>query len=173
MNKLVSFLKFLQGDGRRAALCNAAGSLALLCMAWYSEYVLRLLPCELCFWQRKPHLVIVALGVLGFLVRVPKWRAAVLGLIVLAALANVGIASFHVGVEYHWWEGLKTCSAPTAITRTLEEARELIFNSHVVACDKPAAIILGLSMAGWNALISLAMAVWAGFGLRRTLASSK
>jgi disulfide bond formation protein DsbB len=168
MKQILNCLNWMQGDGRRAALFAALASAGLLAAAYFFQYVVKLLPCELCYWQRKPHFAIIPLGLLGFFLMQARWRFVVLGLIVLAALTNTGISIFHVGVEHHWWQGLSTCSAPTAVTRTIEEARNLIFNSTVVPCDKPAWVFLGISMAGWNGLASLAIALWAALGARRS-----
>lgn len=162
-------LNLLLGNGRLAALELALGSAALLATAYFFQYVLHILPCELCYWQRKPHFILIGLGLVTALVSKPGPRRALLWLMALVALANAGIAGFHVGVENKWWEGLPTCSAPTAVTSTIEEARNLIFNSTVVRCDEPGWIFLGISMAGWNGIVSLAMAVWAGMGARRSL----
>lgn len=169
MNKL---LNCLMGDGRRAALELALASAGLLATAYFFEYVLKILPCELCFWQRKPHFALIALGLLGAALTRPRLRAAVLLLMALVALAGVGLAFFHVGVEHKWWEGLQGCSAPTAVATTMEAARDLIFNSTVVPCDRPGWVFLGISMAGWNGIISLAIAIWALLAARRSLRAS-
>ncbi len=169
MKQISSLIYWMQGDGRRAALFAALASASLLAIAYYFQYVVKLLPCELCYWQRKPHLVIIALGLIGFFVAKPKWRAGILALLILTALVGVGISAFHVGVEHKWWPGLSTCSAPTAVTRSLEEARALIFGGNtVVPCDQPAWVFLGISMAGWNGLATFMVALWAGYGARRS-----
>lgn len=165
---MIKLLNRLLGDGRLAALELALLSTALLATVYYFEYVLKILPCELCFWQRKPHFAIIPLGLLAFALKNHKLRAGLLVLIALAALGNMGISIFHVGVEHKWWPGLAGCSAPTAVATTLEEARNLIFNSTVVPCDQPGWVFLGISMAGWNGLISLGMAVWASLGAYRS-----
>lgn len=169
---MTKLLNRLLGNGRLAALELALVSAALLGTAYYFEYVLRILPCELCFWQRKPHFAIIPLGLLGFALSHARLRAGVLALIALAAFGNMGISIFHVGVEYKWWEGLTSCSAPTAIATTIEEARNLIFNSTVVPCDKPGWVFLKVSMAGWNGIVSLFMGILAVMGARRSWKAS-
>lgn len=164
----IKLLDWFQGDGRKAALFTGLASAALLATAYFFEYVVRLLPCYLCYWERKPHMALIALGLVGFLISKPRLRAGILVLMMLAALGNAGLAFFHVGVEYHWWVGLPTCSAPTAITSDLESARQLVFESTVVPCDKAAWIFLGVSMAGWNGIVCLFMAAWTAFAARRS-----
>lgn len=165
---MTKLLNRLLGDGRLAALELALVSAGLIATVYYFEYVLHILPCELCFWQRKPHFILIGLGLVGALLKSPRLRTALLAVMALVALVGVGIASFHVGVENKWWAGLPDCSAPTAVAGSLEEARNLIFNSTVVPCDKPGWVFMGISMAGWNGLISLAMVVWAVLGALRS-----
>lgn len=167
---MMKLVNFLLGDGRRAAFELALGSAVLLATAYFFQYVLHILPCELCYWQRKPHFILIGLGLVTALVAKPAPRRALLWLMALVALSNSGIAGFHVGVEQKWWEGLPSCSAPTAVTATIEQARELIFNSTVVRCDQPGWIFLGVSMAGWNGIVSLVMAGWAILAARRSRA---
>lgn len=169
---MIKLLNRLLGNGRPVALQLALVSSALLVTVYYFEYVLKILPCELCYWQRKPHFAIIPLGLLAFALGSHRLRAGLLVLVAAAALGNMGISIFHVGVEYKWWPGLSGCSAPTAIATTIEEARNLIFNSTVVPCDKPGWVFLGISMAGWNGIVSLAMAVWALLGARRSWKAS-
>jgi disulfide bond formation protein DsbB len=92
-------------------------------------------------------------------------RVTVLGLAALLALVNAQISLFHVGVEYHWWAGLPQCAAPLALT--MEEIRQQIFASTVVPCDKAVWHLLGLSMAAWAGLLSLAQAAIALWGTRK------
>ncbi len=164
MNKIINFAAMLLGNSRRAALLLALVSAASLAAAYFFQFVIKLLPCELCYWQRKPHMLIIALGLLAAFLPAARARCWVLILIALTALVGSGIAFFHVGVEYHWWAGLTTCSLPTVDTRTLEEARAFIFsNSIIVPCDEPAWVFLGLSMAAWNGLLSLGLALVAAY----------
>jgi disulfide bond formation protein DsbB len=171
MKSFLSLLQWMQGDGRRAALFSALGSASVLAAAWYYEHVVKLLPCYLCYLERKPHMALIALGLPAALAKNPKARASLLAVMAVLALANTGISIFHVGVEHHWWNGLSSCSAPTAVATTLDQARNLIFGSTIVPCDKAVWFFLGISMAGWNGIISLGMALWAGFAAWRSYQS--
>ena len=159
------FFTFFLTQPRYAALAIGAGSAALIATVYYFQLVLLILPCELCYWQRKPHFILIGLAALAFFAPLGRRAWWILIPMLLAALSNVGISIFHVGVENHWWEGLTTCAAPTAITTTIEEARKLIFQSTVVPCDKAGWVFMGISMAGWNGLISLGMALWLGLAI--------
>lgn len=139
-------------------LLAGAGSLAMLLGAFAFQYIGGLLPCVLCLWQRWPHAAAVVLAALGIGLGGRVWP--LLG--ALAALTTAGIAVFHVGVEQTWWEGLASCTV-----NALEgvSAGDLL-NTDVsvggpVRCDAIAWQMFGISMAGWNAIVSLGLAaVW-------------
>lgn len=139
-------------------LIAAFGSAALLIGAFGFQYIGGLWPCTLCLWQRWPHAVAVLAGALGLALPQRIWP--ILG--ILAALTSASIAVFHVGVEQTWWEGLATCTADTMGNVSVED----LLNTDVtvgapVRCDAIAWALLGISMAGWNALLSLGLAaIW-------------
>lgn len=169
MKQIIAFIMFFQGDGRRAALMAGLVSAALLATVYFFQYVLKILPCELCYWQRKPHMALVVLGVIGFFIQAPRHRASLLWFMALLALSNVGLSIFHVGVEYHWWKGLDTCSTPSVVTATVEEARDLLFGgTTVIPCDKPGWVFLGISMAAWNGVMCLGLSLWLALGALRS-----
>ncbi len=142
-------------DGLRTARLIALGvPLALLGGAYLSEYIGKLYPCEMCWWQRYPHgvAILFALGALLSPLSAPRTRV----LTYLAALAiavSGAIGVFHAGVEYGWWEGLTTCT--TSGATSLEE----IMSVPLIRCDQVQWTLAGISLAGFNALFSLGGAV--------------
>ncbi len=124
----------------------------LLGGAYLSEYGFGLYPCEMCWWQRWPHFVAVGLALLAFLAPPARvWTA----LAAIAILVSGGIGLFHAGVEYDWWPGITSCTAMTA--GGTGNALEDIMNTPLVRCDEPAWTLFGVSLAGFNFLISTAM----------------
>ena len=170
MTQILTLLNWFMGNNaKRGALWMGLASIGLLIGALMLQHIWKVLPCDLCYWQRKPHMIIAVLGVLGFLCRNNSRRAVLFALLALAAFVNAGLAGFHTGVEYHWWKGLPTCSTPTEVTTTLEQARALIFsNSTIIPCDEPSWSFLGLSLTMWNGVISLIMGAWAVWGFKRS-----
>lgn len=131
-----------------------AGPALLLGGAYLSQYGFGLHPCEMCWWQRYPHFVAIVLAVLAWL-----WRPAARPLILLAALAIAAsglIGGFHAGVEYGWWKGLTACS--TALPAGVDPL-EAIMNAPLVRCDVAPWSLLGISLAGWNFVLSLAVSL--------------
>jgi disulfide bond formation protein DsbB len=119
---------------------------ALLGGAYVSQYGFGLYPCEMCWWQRYPHFVAVALGLAAFAVK-PAARP----LVVLAGLAIIAsglIGGFHAGVEYGWWDGITNCTATRPASASFD------FSQHIVACDIPQWTLWGVSLAGFNFLFS-------------------
>ena len=152
-----------------AAAIFALGAATLL-GAWYFQYVLGLPPCPLCLEQRIPYYIIIPLTLvltLAALWRAPR-RAIALGFVVvaLAALCGAALAAYHAGVEWRWWPGPTDCSGPIVDFTSKGSLLEQLKTTHVVRCDEAAWRFLGLSLAGYNVLISLAMAAIAVWGAR-------
>jgi disulfide bond formation protein DsbB len=132
---------------RWLALLVPAG---LLGGALFSQYVGGLNPCEMCYWQRWPHWAAIALAILAFLV--PRARDLFTALAAFAIATSGAIGVFHFGVEQQWWKGLTQCTAGGPMS--LDD----ILSAPVIRCDQVQWDFLGLSMAGWNAVISLGAA---------------
>lgn len=136
---------------------NAAYALALIVPAalmsgaLISQYGFGLYPCQMCWWQRYPHIVAIALALLGLSV---KGRGAGDLAVILAAI-SVGasglIGGFHAGVEYGWWEGVTACATVTGGGNPFDA----IMNAPVIRCDVAPWTLAGISLAGFNFLISL------------------
>ena len=119
----------------------------LLGGALFSQYVGGLYPCEMCYWQRWPHGAAIILAI-GAFVRPAIARPLVL-LAALAILISGAIGVFHAGVEAGWWEGITVCTTNGATS--LEE----ILKVPLVRCDQVQWAFLGLSLAAWNANLSI------------------
>ncbi|NHB77225.1 disulfide bond formation protein B [Rhodobacter sp. M37P] len=139
-------------------LIATLGSAGLLGGAFAFQYIGGLAPCQLCLYQRWPHAAAIGIGVLALVTgrRGLAWAGA------LAALATAGIGVFHVGVEQLWWEGLATCTAGSisgiSAADLLDPTKDV---AAVVRCDEIAWTLLGISMAGWNVILSLGLAmIW-------------
>lgn len=120
----------------------------LLAGAYVSQYVFGLFPCEMCWWQRYPHFAALAFGLIGF--AAPP-RLIWIALAALAILASGLIGAFHAGVEYHWWEGITSCAT---VDLGGGDPLEAIMNAPLVRCDQAAWTLMGISLAGFNFLIS-------------------
>ena len=137
-------------DFAKARLLALIVPSALMLGALGSQYVGGLHPCEMCYWQRWPHDAAIVLALFAFGTRVNKASHVLVALAALAIMVSGGIGLFHAGVEYGWWEGITTCST-TAAGVSLED----IMRAPVVRCDVPQWTLLGISLAGFNAIISL------------------
>ena len=134
-------------------------SAIVLGAALTSQYWGGLVPCELCVLQRWPWAVAITISIVAlFVAHDPslRWIALVLGLVFLV---GIGFAFYHLGVEQHWFAGPSACTSSTAAPTTLEEMRQRILSAQVVRCDAVQWSFYGVSLAGWNLLASLAMAV--------------
>jgi disulfide bond formation protein DsbB len=145
-------------DAVTAALL-IAGPTALLAGAFAFQYLGGLPPCEMCLWQRWALAAAIELAVLGTLLR---RHGTILSLAALAILVNAAIAAFHVGVEFHWWQGVTDCAA-APITGSTSAILTQVLAQPLVRCDAIPWSLFGVSMAGWNAVVSIligGVALW-------------
>lgn len=150
-------------------------SAAMLAAALISQYGFGLAPCTLCHWQRWAHIAVIALAAAGLLAPLafgtaasPALQGAVLAAVGLAFLAGAGIAGFHVGVELHWWEGTSTCGSG-GTPNSVDALKAQLMAQPLVRCDEVAFAVAGISMAGWNGILSLVLAAASGLAARRSL----
>ena len=123
----------------------------LLGGAYLSQYGFGLFPCEMCWWQRYAHFAALGLALVSTLAAP---RRLWIGLAGMAILVAGLLGAYHAGVEYKWWEGVTTCSS-TAGGNSLDD----ILNAPLIRCDEPQWTLLGVSLAGFNFLISTAAAI--------------
>lgn len=164
----VSTVWGLSAHGRRPVWGLLAASVGSLGGALASQFIGGLAPCVLCIWQRWPWLV-VGLAMLAAL-RVPvAAQNRLLALAAAALLVGAGIAGFHVGVEQGWWAGTAECVGGAPTPDSVEALRAQLFAKPAPRCDRPAWLLFGVSMAGWNFALSLALALFAAgvVGARR------
>lgn len=142
---------------RALVLAAAGGSAAMLLGAWGFQYIGEMAPCKMCIWQRYPHAVAAVIGALAFVL---PWRwLPMLG--ALAALTTSAIGFYHAGVEQGWWEGPSTCTSGPIGGLSAEQLLDQIMSAPLVRCDDIPWEMFGISMAGWNAVISLGLAlIW-------------
>ena len=145
------------GNAQAARLIALLLPLALLGGALGSQYLGGLHPCEMCHWQRWPHGAAIILAALAFAGSATSSRSRTLTALAAVAIAISGaIGVYHAGVEAGVFEGLTTCT--TSTVRSLED----IMNVPLVRCDQVQWSLFGISMAGWNAILSLGGAALIG-----------
>jgi len=148
----------------KRAYLAALGSAALLLGALFFQYALGMAPCQLCIWQRWPHLAAVVLG--GVIWLVPTGLIAVLGAMAAAASGAIGV--YHTGVERGWFEGPTACSGSIDFSSlSAEQLLDRVMAAPVVRCDEVPWELFTLSMASWNAILSFALAGMWLMALRR------
>lgn len=140
---------------------NAAYALALIVPAalmggaLISQYGFGLYPCEMCWWQRYPHIAAIVLALLALTIRGKGAGdlAVILAAICIGASGLIG--GFHAGVEYGFWEGVTSC----ATVASGGDSLAAIMNAPVIRCDVAPWSLLGISLAGFNFLLSMGGAV--------------
>ena len=156
-----------------AALIIAAVGAATIAGAWFFELVIKLNPCPLCLDQRWPYYVAIPLAlVVALAARRGAPRTLVtIGLLALAVLMLRGVwfGVFHAGIEWKWWSGPQECSGAPQLGGAGDLLKRLQ-SINITRCDEAAWRFLGISLAGYNALISAALAAVALAGARASRA---
>ena len=155
------------------ALALGLAASALIAGALGFQYLGRLPPCEMCMWQRYPHIAAGIVGIAGFLAwrrrLLPESAGGALAVFVAALIALSGaIGVYHAGVEWHWWPGPSGCTG----SAFQSHGGALDLNAPVVMCDHAAWRFFGLSLAGYNALLSFAIAAIGVYLVTRTKRTS-
>jgi len=151
-----------------AALIIAAGGATTILGALFFQHGLGLAPCPLCLEQRIPYYLAIPLAAVIAVAAYRKVPRPVivggLGVLALLMLFSAGLGVYHSGIEWKWWAGPQDCSGPLNPlgSRDLLEQLQMI---NIVRCDEAPWRFLGLSLAGYNALISLALGAIALWGI--------
>jgi disulfide bond formation protein DsbB len=155
-----------------AALAVAIIAAATLAGAWFFQLVLDIRPCPLCLEQRYAYYLALPLGALvAFAAMKGAPRPVLLAglaILVLAALGNAWLGGYHAGVEWGFWQGPTDCTGPVGNLGSAGNLLERLDTVKVIRCDEVQWRFLGLSLAGYNVLISLLMAAIAAWGLVKT-----
>lgn len=146
------------GALRLAKLIALLVPAALLAGAYGSQYIGGLAPCEMCYWQRYAHFVGLAFAVAAFAGRrMPDRGRSFVWLAALGILSSGAIGVYHAGVEAGIFEGFTQCTA--TVGGSGEDLLKAILAAPVIRCDQIQWAFLGISMAGWNAILSLSSAL--------------
>lgn len=142
----------------KARALALAAPLVLLGGALGSQYIGGLYPCEMCHWQRWPHMAAIALALLAILLRRTAATTLLTTLAAVAILISGAIGIFHAGVEYGWWEGLTSCSTGLQ-GGSAQDILNSIMATPLTRCDQAQWTVMGISLAGFNAIFSIGAAL--------------
>lgn len=155
-----------EGASRAAAFGVLLIAAATIAGALASQHLFGLVPCKLCLWQRWPYYAGVPLAALTAAAPGGARRLG-LALLALVFLGSAVLAAYHAGAEWALWAGPSDCGGGTAPATSVEDLLKGLETTRVVSCTEAAWRFLGLSLAGWNALVSLGLAALAAFGATR------
>ena len=157
-----------------AAAIVALVGLATIGGFFFFQFVVGLAPCPLCLEQRNAYYISVPLAVLLWLgaSHGSQRKVLLLGFLVIAAamLWNTGLSTYHAGIEWKWWPGPRDCTGPMNNVSTAKDLLNQLNTFSPVRCDQAAWRFMGLSLAGYDVLVSLGLAIVALWGARASLA---
>ena len=128
-------------------------SMAVILGAFAFEYIGGFLPCKLCYWQRYPHFLIIFIFPLFYFFQM----RSLIFVGMVSMLVSTFLAFYHVGVEKKYWPGPNSCTNSSIEGLTTDQLIAKIMSAPLVRCDEIAWDLIGISMAGWNALISFCL----------------
>ena len=128
-------------------------SVALILGAYAFEYIGGFLPCKLCYWQRYPHFIIILIFPLFYFFQ----TRSLIFVGMMSMFVSTILAFYHVGVEQKYWLGPNSCTNSSIEGLNTDQLIEQIMSAPLVRCDEIAWELIGISMAGWNALISFCL----------------
>ena len=165
-----SFAPASRPTAQTLLLAALALALASIAGAWFFELSLGYAPCKLCLLQRWPYYIGLPIGVAAWLAGGSRTGIgrALIALFVLTFIVSAALGVYHSGVEWKFWLGPSDCGGrmvegPASVL----DLRSAMRATKVVRCDNAALRVLGLSFAGWNVLVSAAIAWIAALGLKR------
>lgn len=132
----------------------------VLAGVFFFEYVKGLPPCQLCLWQRIPYYVVAALTFISLFLFSEKIYYWVLVLAAICFLISTGLGAYHFGIELGWFQGFTQCAGSSTLATTLPELLAQLKTTQPVSCDQASWHLFGISLAGYNMLISLGLLVF-------------
>jgi disulfide bond formation protein DsbB len=142
---------------------------------FFFQYVLGYPPCPLCLEQRNAYYFSVPLAALLWLGAnhgaSSKVMIAGFALIAVVMLWNTGFSVYHAGVEWKLWPGPQDCSGPINNFGSAADLMKRLRSITLVRCDEAAWRFLGISLAGYDVLVSLFLAAVAAWGFKASLAA--
>ena len=163
MKTTMQHINAFLANGPAMLLILAFLSASALAMALIAEFLFGLAPCNLCIIQRWPFVIIVTLGLTGYLLGRTKPSVTIFCIAssCLTFFANTGVAFYHSGVERKWWPSfLEGCAVPDLSAEgSVEALIAQIESAPIVRCDEIpwADPLFGLSMANYNVVFCLAL----------------
>ena len=176
MSFLLNLIKRAFCDMPFTAFIVVMASMTSLIAALISQYVYELEPCVLCIYQRIPYVFAIGFSILSYGIFRAHGKSSIFFMFcaALALFIDAGIAAYHAGVEYRWWEGTSACGGnlpgPNA---SMEDLRAAILNAPLTKCTEAAWTMFGISMAGYNFFYASGLAVMALFSSVFEYRSSK
>lgn len=154
------------------ALVATIGMAVIVGSALGFEYIGGYMPCHLCLLERNPYYIGIPIGVVAVLtaaLRLPARLTQLLLLIIgILMLVGFGMGVYHAGVEWGFWAGPSSCtSTPGSATKSAGDLLSALNTVHGPQCDQAALRILGISLAGWNAVACLVLAIIAFLGVKK------
>ena len=146
-------INFLKVASKLSPIWLSVYGVSVLTVAYIFQYGFGYLPCKLCLYQRLPWLVVVILGGIAFLK--PEYGRFFIRFAISTLAFGATLAAFHAGMEYGLWQGVKVCSGVVPLAKDSASLLKSLHTKTIPSCNVASWTLFGISMAGYNALLSI------------------
>jgi len=126
----------------------------ILLIAYYLEYFLNLKPCILCIYQRIPYFIIIFLAIILFFIKNNKLEKKFYFLYAIIFSSSLFLAVYHFGIENNFWSAFASCEINDSLLNDNQNLKEYLLEKEFVTCSKVNFTLFGISLAGYNIIIS-------------------
>lgn len=158
---MMKLLRSVLLNPHKVIIITAITSASLLLAVFILQYLVGIEPCSLCITQRWPHALVLMLSLCALLPIMAKFRRPILALIGLAFATTASIGAYHLSIEFGWVAGPATCSG-NITGETVEELRRQLMAQPFAKCNDIAWSLFGVSLAGYNFMISTFLTIVCG-----------
>ena len=141
----------------------------ILLIVYYLEFFIEVEPCKLCFYQRFPYFIVILLASSSLLIKNLKIKKLTFIFYILIFFISLIMSLYHFGIEKNLWNALTGCEANIKSFGNSNNLKEYLLNEDYVSCNNVSFKFLGISLAGYNVIISFILLVISTIGLRKII----
>ena len=139
----------------------------ILLVVYYLEYFLDLKPCILCIYQRIPYFFAIFLAIIFLFLEDYKFQKIFYYLYSITFLSSLLLAIYHFGIENNFWSAFTSCEINDSYIKDKSNLKEYLLEKEFVSCSKVNFSLLGISLVGYNIIISLFLLILSLLKLRK------
>ena len=142
-------------------------SISVLLIVYYLEFFQGITPCQLCIYQRLPYFIIILLAISFLLIKNKSLKKITFLFYILIFTSSLIMSVYHFGIEKNLWNALTGCETNIKSFSDSDNLKEYLLNKNYVSCDDVSFKFLGISLAGYNIILSFILLILSITGFRK------